>query len=152
MGPAGGAGRAPAAHLRTAVPAVSRAVQCANFGHVFSKFETEYGSKYTVDEGGLTREKYYGETSVNPQKSIFYGDESTTGKCMRAYDDCASYKVTQAGFGTVTITFYDRYHQAIYSGKLQEWPQSGLYPVDMILKENGTGAKSDRFHVGDRIV
>ena len=136
---------------RPPVPA-RPAVQCSHLGHVESTYQTEHGSTYTVTPQGLTRQRYYGGTSHGDKKSVFYGDEATTGKCLKARDACVSYKLTSAGFGTVTITFYDRYHQSIYSGKLQEWPEKGLYPVDMILRENNTGEKDDHFHVGDKIV
>jgi hypothetical protein len=146
--------RALVPNARVALPAVAArpAVQCSHLGHVESTYQTEHGSTYTVDEQGLTRQRYYGGTSVGPNKSVFYGDEETTEQCLKMSKICASYKVTPAGFGTVTITFYDRFHKSIYSGKLQEWPQAGLYPVDMILRENGTGEKNDHFHVGDKIV
>ncbi len=140
-----------------AVVAQRRGVlQAMNPLNVGARFETSKGSEYTVYRGdGIDRAKYYepGQVTENPEKNIFYGDEKTTEACLEYRDRCASYKLFPASFGTWTIVFYDHWHRVIYSGSLQSWPQSGLYPVDMILKQNNEGRMpDDRFHVGDRIV
>jgi len=161
---AAGPGRAMAPHVQAMLSAGARAqgaaarpsaVQPMSY-NIGTSLTTQHGSKYTVSEGeGLRREKYYEATpSINPKKKIFYGDEATTAKCLRARDRCDGYSLVAYKFGTYLIRFWKN-GGLLYEGHLQAWPEVGLYPVDMILSENDTWNESmefdDRFHVGDRI-
>ena len=119
--------------------------------NIETSFTTEHGSQYEVGGGsGLTRHRYYGGISESSTKTVLYGDAETTEACLKARDRCDTYTVKPHKFGTWLITFY--WHgSVVYQGKLYQWPQPGLYPVDMVLKESGRMGSDDRFHVGDRI-
>ena len=112
-------------------------------------FKTEHGSQYTVGKDSLVRKKYTGGTSSNP-KNIFYGDEDTTDDCAGYADQYATYRVRNEGFKWM-IRFYDDSGVEKRSRELVHRPELGLYPVDMILNNDGTKADGDRFHIGDKI-
>lgn len=138
----------PARASRSVGGVVQRSQKPSN---IEAELKTQMGSRYEVEEGvGLTRHRYYGGVSENPQKTILYGDQRTTEACLDVWPHCASYKLEAENFGTWTITFYGRRGE-LYRGTLQQWPAIGLYPVDMILSESGRKTQNDRFHVGDRV-
>ena len=117
-----------------------------------TKFETDRGSKYYVETTEMCREKYDGSEGAWRGKNIYYATEQGS---LRA-EECAKnrnyyvekitneqYKMHCLDPGVDDVTFYLRHAS----------PPSGRdYPVDMILKADGTPEATDRFHIGDKVV